>query len=121
VEQQQELLVQRRSRIERIWGSQSARRWGFLELEENRLTCLLASIAIRQTHGSATRSLAIHRVIDPALEGIAEQTGYQPTQRNMLLLSKSTEVAKQIVGQDNADFRIGFQDIHYLVINGAVW
>src|SRR5271166_6535531 len=52
-------------------------------------------------------SLAIHRLFDPGLECVADQTGYQPTQRDMLLLGDSAEVAQKIVGQDNDDFGIG--------------
>jgi hypothetical protein len=37
------------------------------------------------------------------------QTSYQPTQRDMLLLGVSTEVAHQIVGQDNEEDRRGIQ------------
>ena len=103
VEQQQELLVFRRSSIERFLRSRSAWREGFLELEESTLTCIFASITIRQTQRSASheRSLAIHRLFDPGLEGVADQTGYQPTQRDMLLLGDSAKMAQEIVGQDN--------------------
>jgi hypothetical protein len=103
VEQQQELLVYRRSSIERFLRSRSARREGFLELEESRLTCIFASITIRQTQRSAfqERSLAIHRLFDLGLEGVADQTGYQPTQRDMFLLSEFAKMAQEIVGQDN--------------------
>ena len=54
-------------------------------------------------------SLAIHRLFDPGLECVADQTGYQPTQRDVLLLGDSAEVAQKIVGQDNDDFGIGVQ------------
>lgn len=56
---------------------------------------------------SATGSLVIHRLIDPGLKGVTEQTGDQPTQRDMLLLRNPTEMAEKIVGQDNSDFGIG--------------
>jgi len=35
------------------------------------------------------------------------QTSYQPTQRDVLLLGVSTEVAQKIVGQDNEEDRRG--------------
>src|SRR5271157_4271366 len=75
VEQQQELLVFRRSSIERFLRSRSTWREGLLELEESTLTCLFASITIRQTQWSASHesSLAIHRFFDPGLEGVADQ------------------------------------------------
>ncbi len=75
VEQQQEFLVFRRSSIERFLRSRSVRRQGFLKLEESTLTCIFAPIAIRQSQWSASheRSLAIHRLFDPGLEGVADQ------------------------------------------------
>jgi len=82
---------------------------GFLELEESRLSRLLASITIRQTQRSASHesSLAIHRLFDPGLEGVADETGDKPPQRDMLLLGESAEVAEQIVGQNDENARIG--------------
>ena len=77
------------------------------------------SISIRRDQRSAPSSQAIHRLLDPALKGIEDQTGYQPTKRDMPLLSNFTEVAKKIVGQDNGDFRIGFQDSRSLVMDWA--
>jgi len=79
---------------------------GFIELED----CLFAPITIRQIQRSATSSLAIRRLIDPSLESVTDQTGYQRTQRDMPLLSNFTQVAKKIVGQNNGDFVLGSQD-----------
>ena len=45
--------------------------------------------------------LAIHRLFDLRLEGVADQSSYQPTQRDMLLLGDFAEVAQEIIGQDN--------------------
>ena len=70
------------------FGSRSARREGFLELEESTLTCHFASIAIRQSQWSASyeRNPAIHRLFDPGLEGVADQTGNQQAKGNVLRL-----------------------------------
>ena len=40
-------------------------------------------------------------------EGVANETGDQPTQRDMLLLSDFAEVAQEIIGQDDVDAGIG--------------
>jgi len=45
--------------------------------------------------------------ITPGLKGVADEPGYQPTQRDVLLLSNSAEVVEQIIGQDDSDFGIG--------------
>jgi hypothetical protein len=73
-----------------------------------------------RTQSSATSRLANHCLFDAALERIEDQTGYEPSKRDMLLLSNLTEVGKQIVGQDNGEFGFGFQDSRSLVIDNAV-
>jgi hypothetical protein len=107
VEQQQDLLVFRHSTIERVLRSRSARGEGLLELGERTLTCLFALIAIRQTQRSASheRNLAIHRLLDLGLEGVADQTGNQPTQRDVLLLSPLPQMVQKIVRQGNPNLR----------------
>ena len=79
-----------------------------LELEESTLTCLFASITIRQTQRSASHesSLAIYCLFDTSFHGVADQSGDQPTQRDVLLLGESAELAQQIVGQNNMNVRI---------------
>src|SRR5208337_1271901 len=56
---------------------------------------------------SRESSLAIHGLFDPGLECVADQTGYQPPQRNMLLLCEFAKMAQEIIGQHNEDFGIG--------------
>ncbi len=89
------------------FGSRSARREGFVELGESTLTCLFALIAIRQGQWSASheRNLAIHRLFNLGLEGVADQTGNQPTQRDVLLLSPLPQMVQKIVRQGNPNLR----------------
>ena len=78
-----------------------------MNLRRARLTCLFASIAIRQTQRSASHqsSLAIHRLFNTSFHGVADQFGDQPTQRDVLLLGDSAEVAQKIVRQSNPNLR----------------
>ena len=70
-----------------------------MNLGRARLTCLFASIAIRQTQRSASRerSLAIHLLFDPGLEGVTDQTGNQPAKANVLRLGGLPLMDQQII------------------------
>ncbi len=59
---------------------------------------------------SRESSLAIHGLFDPGLESVADETGYQLLQRNMLLLCEFAKMAQEIIGQHNEDVRIR---VHY--------
>jgi hypothetical protein len=49
-------------------------------------------------------------LFDPGLESVADETGYQLRQRNMLLLCEFAKMAQEIIGQHNEDVRIR---VHY--------
>ena len=60
-----------------------------------------------QTEGSACREsgLTVNGWFDPWFEGVANETGDKPTQRDVLLLGDPAEVAEEIVGQGNPNLR----------------
>jgi len=78
VEQQQDLLVFRRSSIERVLEADLPGGRASLNFWKARLPAF-SLIVFRQGQWSAFQERAIHRLFDLGLEGVADQTGYQPT------------------------------------------
>ena len=66
---------------------------------------------------SRESGLAIHGLFDPGLESVADETGYQPPQRNMLLRCEFAKMAEEIIGQQTR--MLGLASIAILRLRSA--
>src|SRR5208337_4168903 len=109
VEQQQEFLVFRPSTIERVLEADLPGGRVPLNLRRARSPAFSLQSPFARPKGQRPVRGAWRFIVCSISDSNVSQTSYQPTQRDVLVLGVSTEVAQKIVGQDNEEDRRGIQ------------